>query len=1031
MRALARLFVRRPVAASLLALAWLLCGALALRLMPVAPLPQVDMPVIEVSAALPGGSPETMARMVSAPLERALGSVAGVAEMSASTSQGAARVRLTFEFDRDIDDAARDVQAAINAAIGDLPAGMPGAPVYRKVNSAQAPIMVLALSSANLAPGRLYDLASTILAQKIAQMPGVGEVTVGGSALPAVRVQLDPASLESHGIALDEVRRAIGDADAQLPLGAIEDGGLRWQVGAGPDLRVAADFEQLVLRHDHGAMLRLGDVARVSDGVENRYASGHHNRDPAVLLTVGRQPGANIVATIDTIRSQMPTLTALLPADTTLDVVVDRSPGIRASLDEAWATLWIAGTLVVLVVWAFLGSLRAALIPALAVPVSLLGACALMYLAGFSLNNLSLMALIVAAGLVVDDAIVVLENIERHIAAGMRPYRAAIVGLGEVGFTLLAMNLALIAVFASILFMGGVVERLFREFSLTLVMAMTVSLMVSLTLAPALSGQMLLRPSAHPPGLLRRLASLVFGRLEAVYARTLDWALAHAWVVLLVLVVAVGLTVWLYLLVPRTMLPEQDTGQLRGLVRGDDGFSFQVMQPKIERFREYLLADPAVADVIITSGGSGGGMSNGWLMVRLKPLALRGESARAALERIRRNAPREPGAILLLNIDQDLQLSAPFGGRGEELLLLGDDLARLTQWMRKVADGMRTLPEVADVDDFGNDATQIVVIDIDREAAARLGVDAELVTSLMNNAFSQRQVATLFGRLNQYRVVMELEPGHTADASVLDRLQVVTGDGQRVPLSAFVSYRYELSSDRVFRADQFAVVGVEYDLAPGVTASEAQQAINGLLARLMLPNDIIAKPGGDGSRLQQTMQAQPWLILWVVVAVYVVLGVLYESTLHPLTILSTLPPAGVGALAALHLAGIAFSLIALLGLFLLIGVVMKNAILMIDFALDGERRLGLEPRSSIRRAASLRLRPILMTNLAAVLAALPLAFGVGEGAELRRPLGIAIVGGLAVSQLLTLYTTPVVYLVLDRMRTGFTTARGGPAAAMR
>ena len=1021
---LSRPFVRRPVASSMIAIALVLMGALSYRLLPVSPLPQVDFPTIRVSASLPGASPETMAANVAAPLERALGSIAGVSGIYSDSRQGGCSIILEFSLGRQIDAAARDVQAAINAARGQLPSGMPGNPSFRKLNPSQAPIMALALSSSNLAPGKLYDFAATILAQKIAQISGVGEVAVGGSSLPAIRVQLNPNALAHYGIALDEVRRAISATNSLRPRGTIEDGARQWEVAISNQLRRAAEYLPLVIRYRDGAPVRLGDVAKVTDSVEDRYSIGFHNDRPAVLLNISRQPGANIIATIDAINAQLPALRALMPTDADLAVVMDRSPGIRATLYESQKTLMIAAGLVMLVVFLFLGSARAALIPCLAIPVSVIGTFSIMYLYGFSLNNLSLMALIVAAGLVVDDAIVVLENITRHIERGLSPYRAAMRGSSEVSFTLLAMTLSLVAVFVSILFMGGLVERLFREFSITLAAAMTVSLLVSLTLTPSLCARLLKRKGELPASRFRRRTERTFEAVKAGYAQSLGWVLRHPMLMLIVFVGTIALNVTLYIKIPKGFLPTQDTGQLAGFVRGDDAFSYQVMQPKVEAYRRHVMADPAVQDVIGSAGGSTG-LSNARMTIRLKPLAERKVSAAEVVNRLRTDAPSVAGGMIMLYVSQDMDSPRMSDGSSYDLTLMSGDLALLRTWMPKVSAALMDLPELVDVDTPTDGGTQQVMLHIDREAARRLGVDMQMVTQVLNNSFSQRQIATLYDRLNQYRVVMELAPQYTSEPTVLDQVQVIGTNGVRVPLSAFMRYDYSLIEDRVRHRSQFAAENVGFALAKDVSLEEGLAAIDRAMARIMLPTEIQARLSGSAQSFQKSLKSQPLLILGVMVAVYLVLGILYESLVHPLTILSTLPSAGLGALLALRLTGTEFSLIALLGLFLLIGIVMKNAILMIDFAIATERRNALSPREAIFEAALLRLRPILMTNCAALLGALPLVLASGEGVEMRRPLGLAIVGGLFVSQLLTLYSVPVVYLWLDRTRLW---ARRGRAA---
>ncbi len=1021
-------FIVRPVATLLLSLAILLAGVLSFGLLPVAPLPQMDFPVITVQASLPGASPQVMASSVAMPLERSLGTIAGVNQMTSRSSQGSTRIILQFDLDRDINAAAREVQAAINAARTLLPSAMRSMPTYRKVNPSQAPIMVLSLTSTVLDKGRLYDAASTIVAQKLSQVPGVGEVQVGGSSLPAVRVELQPRLLEHYGIALDEVRQALGAANVRGPKGAVEDGSRHWQIASNDQLSRAADYLPLIIRHQDGAAIRLGDIAEVRDAVEDRYNSGFFNDEEAVLLVINRQAGANIIQTIEQIRAELPALRAVLPGSVELQVASDRSPSIRATLHEAERTLLIAVALVILVVLAFLGRPRAALIPALAVPVSLVGSFTAMYLLDFSLNNLSLMALIIATGLVVDDAIVVLENIARHIEAGEKPLPAALKGSKEVGFTLLSMNVSLVAVFLSILFMGGIVERLFREFAITLTVAIVISLLVSLTLTPMLCARWL-RPgdTRGRDGRLRRFGARLQERVLAFYRVSLEWSLRHALLTLLGLFATIALNVWLYVNVPKTFFPEQDTGQLVGFIRGDDGLSFQVMQPKMEIFRRAVLEDPAVESVAGFIGGQGG-INNAFMLVRLKPVAERDASAQRVAERLRRSLPKVPGGQLFLMPDQDLRFGAREGGSSSyEYVLLASELEALKEWQPKVRDAFKSLPELTDVDAREGAGTQQITLVVDREAAKRLGLEMSTVTALLNNAFSQRQVSTIYESLNQYSVVLEIDPRYAQHPEVLDQVRLIAPDGAQVPLAAFARWERSLAEDRVQHDGAFAAESFSFALAEGVSLDQASAAIDRAMALIDLPTEVQGKLGGTGGVFQDSQNAQPLMILGALLLVYLVLGILYESYIHPLTILSTLPSAGVGALLAIQLTGGQFSLISLLGLFLLIGVVKKNAILMIDLALQLERRERLSPEESIRRACLLRFRPIVMTTLSAILGALPLLVGGAEGAEMRQPLGLTIVGGLVLSQLLTLYTTPVVYLYLDRLRHRVNRWRGRPS----
>lgn len=1018
-------FIKRPVATMLLSLAIMLLGGVSFGLLPVSPLPQMDFPVIVVQASLPGASPEVMASTVATPLERSFGAIAGVNTMSSRSSQGSTRVILQFDLDRDINGAAREVQAAINASRNLLPSGMRSMPTYKKVNPSQAPIMVLSLTSDVLEKGQLYDLASTILSQSLSQVQGVGEVQIGGSSLPAVRIELEPQSLNQYGVALDDVRNTIANANVRRPKGSVEDDQRLWQVQANDQLEKAKDYESLIIHYNGGAALRLKDVAKVSDGVEDRYNSGFFNDDAAVLLVINRQAGANIIETVNEIKAQLPALQAVLPASVKLNLAMDRSPVIKATLHEAEMTLLIAVALVILVVFLFLGNFRASLIPTLAVPVSLVGTFAVMYLYGFSLNNLSLMALILATGLVVDDAIVVLENISRHIDEGVRPMRAAYLGAQEVGFTLLSMNVSLVAVFLSILFMGGIIESLFREFSITLAAAIVVSLLVSLTLTPMLCARWL---KPHTPGQenrLQRWSRRANDWMVGKYATSLDWVLRHKRLTLLSLFVTIGVNIALYVVVPKTFMPQQDTGQLIGFVRGDDGLSFSVMQPKMEIFRRAVLKDEAVESVAGFIGGSNG-TNNAFMLVRLKPIKERNISAQKVIERLRKEMPKVPGAQLMLMADQDLQ----FGGGREQTssqysyILQSGDLGALREWYPKVVTALRALPELTAIDAReGRGARQVTLI-VDRDQAKRLGVDMDMVTAVLNNAYSQRQISTIYDSLNQYQVVMEVNPKYAQDPITLKQVQVITADGARIPLSTIAHYENSLENDRVSHEGQFASESIAFDMAEGVTVEQGSAAIERAIAKVGLPEDVIVKMAGTADAFAATQKSQPFMILGALVAVYLVLGVLYESYIHPLTILSTLPSAGVGALLSIYALGGEFSLISLLGLFLLIGVVKKNAILMIDLALQLERHQGMAPLESIRSACLQRLRPILMTTLAAILGALPLLLSRAEGAEMRQPLGLTIIGGLIFSQVLTLYTTPVVYLYLDKLRHRFNKWRG-------
>jgi len=1007
-------FIERPVATSLLTLGIALTGAVSFNLLPVSPLPQVDFPTISVAASLPGASPETMAATVATPLERALGRIAGVTEMTSSSSLGSTRITVQFDLNRDIDGAARDVMASINAARSLLPTGLPNNPTYRKVNLADAPILIFALTSDSMTRGQMYDAASTILAQKLSQVDGVGQVSVGGSSLPAVRVELNPTTLNKYGIGTEDVRNAIAATNANRPKGAVEDGDRHWQIGANDQAKTAAEYLPLIVAYRDGTPVRLSDLAEVTDSVQDLRNDGSANGRPAVFVIINRQPGANIIETVDRVKALLPQLRASIPSAIDVWTAVDRTPTIRASLREVEKTLVISMGLVIMVVFLFLRNGRAALIPSVAVPVSLIGTFGVMYLCGYSLDNLSLMALTIATGFVVDDAIVVLENITRHIEEGVPPRKAALLGAREVGFTVLSMSLSLIAVFIPILLMGGIVGRLFREFAVTLSVAILVSLAISLTTTPMMCARLLRPEPERKRGRLYETSERWFAALLRGYEKTLTWALRHSWLMMLVLLVTVCLNVYLYVIVPKGFFPQQDTGRLTGSIQADQSISFQAMRKKLADFIRIVREDPAVDNVI---GFTGGGQRNsGQMYIALKPLSERKLSIDLVMERLRGKLAQEPGANLYLQAVQDIRIGGRQSNALYQFTLQADDLNELRTWEPRIRHALTGVPELVDVNTDQQDKGLQTSLIIDRDTASRLGVTPNLIDATLNDLFGQRQVSIIYNPLNQYRVVMEAAPEYWQSAQVLKDVYVRTGSGSQVPLSAFATYGPTNTPLAVNHQGQFAASTISFNLPPGVSLSTATRAVNDALARIGVPTTIHGSFQGTARAFQSSLDSQPWLILTALLTVYIVLGILYESYVHPITILSTLPSAGVGALLALLLCRTEFSIIALIGVILLIGIVKKNAIMMIDFALEAERTRGLPPEQAIFQACLLRFRPIMMTTMAALLGAVPLAIGAGDGAELRRPLGISIVGGLIVSQMLTLYTTPVVYLYLDRFR---------------
>ena len=1066
-------FIRRPVATVLLTLGVVLAGGIAFLHLPVSPLPQVDLPTISVQAQMPGASPEVMATSVATPLERHLGTIADVAEMTSSSGNGTTRITLQFGLDRDIDGAARDVQAAINAARADLPANLRSNPTYRKVNTADAPIMILALTSDTLSRGQIYDAATTVLEQKFSQVEGVGEVDIGGGALPAVRVELNPGALFKYGIGLEDIRAALASANAHSPKGAIEEGKLHFQLYDNDQARQASDYRGLVVAYRNGAPVMLTDVADVIDSVENVRNAGVANGKPAVLVIIYRAPNANIIDTVDRVKALIPELQASISPAIDIAVAVDRSTTIRASLADIERTLVIASCLVIMVVFLFLRNGRATLIPSIAVPVSLIGTFGAMYLLGFSIDNLSLMALTVATGFVVDDAIVVLENITRHMEAGMSRFQAAIQGAREVGFTVLSMSLSLVAVFIPIILMGGLVGRFFREFGVTLSIAVLVSLAVSLSLTPMMCARILRPPHHEGEGPFLARVGRVFDAMHRGYDRSLRWALAHPLSVMIVLAATVALNVYLYIAVPKGIFPQQDTGRLIGGIQADQAISFQLMEQKLAQFIAIVGKDKAVSSVV---GFTGGGAANsGFVFISLKPLAERDVSADQVIARLRRALAQVPGATLFLQAVQDFRTGGRQSNAQYQYTLQGDSLDDLYQWGPKILAALQALPELRDVNsDQQNKGLEIDLV-IDRATAARLGVTVAQIDNTLYDAFGQRQVSTIYNPLNQYHVVMEVAPQYWQSPETLKDIYVSTAGGAvggvqatnavagtvtsgkvaasaaqvaadqarnaatnsisltghgsastgaavsptaetMIPLSAVAHFGPGNAPLSVNHQGLFVATTISFNLAQGVALSDADAAISQAVNRLGVPASIHGSYQGTAQIFQQSLATEPFLVAAAIAAVYIVLGVLYESYVHPLTILSTLPSAGVGAVLALMADKSEFTLIALIGVILLIGIVKKNAIMMIDFALDAERNRGLASRQAIYEACLLRFRPIMMTTMAAIFGAVPLAFGFGEGGELRRPLGLSIVGGLIVSQALTLYTTPVVYLYLDRFR---------------
>ncbi|HET9595284.1 MAG TPA: multidrug efflux RND transporter permease subunit [Anaeromyxobacteraceae bacterium] len=1024
-------FIRRPVATSLLAAALLLAGAAAATQLPVAPLPRVDFPTINVNAGLPGASPETMASAVATPLERRFGRIAGLSEITSQSSLGSTSLTLQFDLDRDVDAAARDVQAAINAAAGDLPQNLPTRPNYRKVNPADAPILIISLTSDTVPLGQVYDAANTILAQKIAQVSGVGQVFVGGGQQPAVRVQVDPQALAGLGLGMEDVRTVLAQATVDQPKGSISGPQVTHSIAANDQLLRADGFRPVIIGFRNGSPVRLGDVATVKDDVENNRVAGWADGKRAVVMIVRRQPGANIIDVIDRVKALLPQLSQSISPAIDVKVTMDRSTTIRASVQDVQFTLVLSVLLVVLVVFAFLRSGWATVIPCVAVPLALVSTFGAMYLLGYSLNNLSLMALTISTGFVVDDAIVVTENVTRHIELGETPMAAALKGAKQIGFTIVSITVSLLAVFIPILLMGGIVGRLFREFAVTLGVAVAVSALVSLTVTPMMASRLLRARPAGERGRLYQASERFFEAVLRGYDRALSWVLDHARLMLAVTVLAAVVSVALYVVVPKGLFPQQDTGTLGGISDAPQDISFPAMRQRQDLVNRVVLDHPAVEHMVSFIGGQGS-VNTGNMFIQLKPKTERRQSADQVIGELRPKLAQVPGIALYLQSVQDVRMGGRTGRTQYQYTLQDANLAELNEWAPRMLEKLRTVKELRDVATDQQTTALQLVIEIDRESAARLGITPQAVDNALYDAFGQRQVTTMFTQLNQYRVVLEVKPEYQGHPDALKSVYVTGANGAQVPLSTIARWSEAPTSLSINHQSQFPAITLSFNLAPDVSLGQALTAIRRAEAQIGLPASVHAAPQGTAQAFVESLRSEPWLVLAALVAVYIVLGVLYESYVHPITILSTLPSAGVGALVALMVFKTEFTIIALIGVILLIGIVKKNAIMMIDFAIEAERDEGLSTREAIHRACLLRFRPIMMTTMAALLGALPLALGRGTGAELRTPLGITIVGGLVFSQLLTLFTTPVVYLALDRFtarRRRGSAAAGAPGAA--